>query len=500
MYLKDGMPRNFKGQYWHTYKEMAMMALQDIDQELWDVACGHIGRKYLSTDEGKAKLQKLERRLRREIMMSLSPELAELYRTEKTRLEEELRRMRYNTDIDIEDHLRQMKNKELELADYGSKLSFSTMMMYTLQSLPSTVPEFGLIQTQNRCVNSPAKDMDELEEQIRAASSRYQIRKSTKGFLHGGYLQGEYAGSRKVDKARKNTIGRGERKDTRSCYNCGKTGHFKRDCKEAVRESQKPRVCFATQPQKKAQAVKNSRGQDKQYTCEVDLLRLKTGKLSDPSIPANSNSQRMTKRGSGAAKQKVKGLSERIKIANSTAIVAHHWCFDTGANVHVSANREDFVEYNPVSFKSEVSLSGISTALPAQVTGMGTIKMVTKVNGIEKCFLLDHVLHVPDAEHGLFSPGRAVEQGFEVDMATSITDFMVYYRDQPLIRAEHHDGTWGFSSYRVLNSMLPLNPRKVEPHHSDHAENPVVDSFVVGTLPQAEAKYSAADGLATMKL
>ncbi|RQM11728.1 hypothetical protein DD237_008020 [Peronospora effusa] len=421
MYLKDGMPRNFKGQYWHTYKEMAMMALQDLDQELWDVACGHIGRKYLSTDEGKAKLQKLERRLQREIMMSLSPELAELYRTEKTgsalfatlckrfenrantvatfhavqRLEEELRRMRYDTDIDIEDHLRQMLNKELELADYGSKLSFTTMMMYTLQSLPSTIPEFGLIQTQNWCGISPAKDMDELEEQIRAASSRYQIRKSTKGFSHGGYLQGEYAGSRKVDKARKNTIGRGERKDTRSCYNCGKTGHFKRDCKEAVRESQKPRVCFATQPQKKAQAVKNSRGQDKQNTCEVDVLRLKTKKLSDPSdpsIPAISNSQRMTKRGSGAAKQKVKGLSERI----------NHWCFDTGANVHVSANREEFVEYTPVSSKSEVSLSGISTALHAQVTGMGTIKMVTKVDGIEKCFLLDHVLHIPDAEHGLF--------------------------------------------------------------------------------------------------
>ena len=101
-------------------------------------------------------------------MISLSPELAEIYRTDKTgsklfamlcksfenrsnaisafydvqRLEEELRRMRYHTEDDIEDHLRQIRNKKLELVDNGSKLSFTTIMMYTLQSLPSAVHEF----------------------------------------------------------------------------------------------------------------------------------------------------------------------------------------------------------------------------------------------------------------------------------------------------------------------------------------------------------------------
>ena len=60
LYWKDGMLHNFAGKYWHTYKKMAMMALQYIDPELWDFACGRIDQRYLSTDEGKTKLEKLE--------------------------------------------------------------------------------------------------------------------------------------------------------------------------------------------------------------------------------------------------------------------------------------------------------------------------------------------------------------------------------------------------------------------------------------------------------
>ena len=91
------------------------------------------------------------------------------------RLEEEIRNLKYHFDEDIEVHLRRMRNKQLELADLGQNVSFTTMMMYVLQSLPAKIDEFALIQTQNWCGNAPAKDM---EEQIRTAISRYHSRKA----------------------------------------------------------------------------------------------------------------------------------------------------------------------------------------------------------------------------------------------------------------------------------------------------------------------------------
>jgi len=188
MYTKDGVPVNWNGKFWHTYYEMLKMAIQDMDEdgEHWNVALGRIDKSYMSTDEGRAKLVRLQRKLRKTIMMSLSPELAELYRTETTgsamlgalkrrfenrsstvavfhsvqRLEEELRKARYDVSSDIDDHLRKMRNKALELADLGQDVSWTTMMMYVLQSLPSKIEEFALIQTQNWCGNAPARDID----------------------------------------------------------------------------------------------------------------------------------------------------------------------------------------------------------------------------------------------------------------------------------------------------------------------------------------------------
>ena len=72
-----------------------------------------------------------------------------------------------------------MRNNQLELADLGHTVSFTTMMMYVLHSLPAKIDDFALVQTQNWCGNSSASDIDELEEQKRTASSRYQIRRSS---------------------------------------------------------------------------------------------------------------------------------------------------------------------------------------------------------------------------------------------------------------------------------------------------------------------------------
>ena len=43
--------------------------------------------------------------------------------------------------------------------------------------------------------------------------------------------------------------------ETRTCYKCGNPDNLKRDCKEAsMKESPKPRVCYAKKPKKKARS------------------------------------------------------------------------------------------------------------------------------------------------------------------------------------------------------------------------------------------------------
>jgi hypothetical protein len=53
---------------------------------------------------------------------------AVLYKVQ--RLEDELRKMKYNTANDVDDHLRQMRSKALDLADLGNPLSLTKMLIH----------------------------------------------------------------------------------------------------------------------------------------------------------------------------------------------------------------------------------------------------------------------------------------------------------------------------------------------------------------------------------
>ena len=295
--------------------------------------------------------------------MSLSAELAELYRTEPTgskmlaaltrryanrsstvavfhkvqRLEEELRHCRYDVTEDIEVHLRRMRNKQIELTDLGHTVSLTTMMMYVLQSLPAKIDKFALIQTQNWCGNSPASDIDELEEQIRTASSRYQIRRSfyksderdacgDKTKAHCDKKQNR----QRYSKVKKNGAG-AHRTETRTCHGCGKPGHLKRDCPNAVdsedNKGKRSRAMFTVQAPSMIPSAGNAE-ESKAHLIEDDVKS-----LEDHMVIATTFNT----------------VGEHIqdKEPQTTLPIDYHWCFDTGANVHVTSVREAFVTYDP---------------------------------------------------------------------------------------------------------------------------------------------------------
>ena len=155
-------------------------------------------------------------------------------------------------------------------------------------------------------------------------------------------MQGENAGSRKGDGTSKSKFKRGNKKKTMVCYSCGNPGHLKRDCEEPP----KPRVCFALHPKVQGE-IKGS--------CEKDLI-YKAAQSNDNSegslkrdVPVSTSPD--NKKQSGDAERdlhSILGSTHSASLCDGSPTVQHHWCFDTGAYVHVSANRDEFVKYNPV--------------------------------------------------------------------------------------------------------------------------------------------------------
>ena len=72
--------------------------------------------------------------------------------------------------------------------------------------------------------------------------------------------------------------------------------------------------------------------------------------------------------------------------------------------------------YDPSPSDSKASLSGKAAGVNATVAGVGAILRGTKVADQEHFLLLDDVLHVPDAKHGLFSPVKAIEHGLYISV------------------------------------------------------------------------------------
>ncbi|CAH0476246.1 unnamed protein product [Peronospora belbahrii] len=136
----------------------------------WDVACKRIKATYLSTDEGKLNLTKMERKIRKTILMSLQVELAVLYRTEPTgsTILAALTKHNANWMLTVA-----VFHKVQRLEEELRSRKYHVNEIHRVHSLPAKIDEFALIETQNWCGNAPAKDMEDLEEQIRTTRSRH---------------------------------------------------------------------------------------------------------------------------------------------------------------------------------------------------------------------------------------------------------------------------------------------------------------------------------------
>ncbi|OWY91477.1 hypothetical protein PHMEG_00039933 [Phytophthora megakarya] len=98
--------------------------------------------------------------------------------------------------------------------------------------------------------------------------------------------------------------------------------------------------------------------------------------------------------------------------------------FDTAANAHVTGNAEYYVAFTEDTSNSQ-SVHGVAPALTSRIAGVGTVAFVTEVDGERGVVYLEDVVYVPGAEHGLLSPGLAIEQGFYFDYERTTMNFRI---------------------------------------------------------------------------
>jgi hypothetical protein len=146
------------------------------------------------------------------------------------------------------------------------------------------------------------------------------------------------------------------------CHHCGKTGHWKNECKKRIAE------------EKAAGNGDGSTGGTAIYSAALAIV-------------ANT------------------AVAKKLLDKSSTEIL---WIFDSGANRQMFPNKKEFLEYTPM-VNSPDNVVGIGSNSLC-VTGIGTVKIYDETGGFS---ILQDVLHVPQLRNGLLSITRATDQGFE---------------------------------------------------------------------------------------
>lgn len=184
-----------------------------------------------------------------------------------------------------------------------------------------------------------------------------------------------------------NRGGRFSHGDTRTCYHCGKTGHFRRDC------------------------LSKKRGEPKSAGPSTGPLTAPGGGfgLSPPPEEANVAGTQVapvTETSWIAAVDYLGGITSNW--VGETHNQGNTWIMDSGCSRHMTFAKEAFVNYIPLGKPISVRLAN-GTEIPA--VAEGTVSFDITVQGIRRRIQLHEVLHVPQLAGSLISVSHLQDRG-----------------------------------------------------------------------------------------
>ncbi|POM58851.1 Gb1-cadherin [Phytophthora palmivora] len=133
---------------------------------------------------------------------------------------------------------------------------------------------------------------------------------------------------------------------------------------------------------------------------------------------------------SGGRVEEISGFSDRIEKSSRASANAGEQKRKARGNVTI--RQVVRVQKAEMKFLLETLMDGGYLTLQPTLTSQETF--VTEVDDERGTVYLSDVVYAPEAEHGLFSPGLAAEQGFDFEYDHDTLDFRVTYEVELLLR------------------------------------------------------------------
>ena len=131
----------------------------------------------------------------------------------------------------------------------------------------------------------------------------------------------------------------------------------------------------------------------------------------------NRDSKRDNNNNNDDSKESFAALSSVCFLARKPS----YWYADTGASHHMTNQRSYFTSFKEIPYSWTVSGIG---GVQVKALGVGTVPIVSHINGESKAGILHEVLFVPELGTNLFSVGIATDHGIEAHFAKDGATFV----------------------------------------------------------------------------